>query len=61
MPPRRDDDRERDDEGLLGLHTIEHDRFGAIRLEGDGLIVYDTDNEDAWLQTDAAVALGEHA
>lgn len=30
----------------------------AVRLDDGGLIVYDTDNEDAWVQADEAVPFG---
>ncbi len=30
----------------------------AVRLENGGVIIYDTDNEDAWLQADEAVPFG---
>lgn len=29
-----------------------------VRLEGGGLIIYDTENEDAWLQADRPFPVG---
>lgn len=29
-----------------------------VRLDGGGLIIYDPDNEDAWIQADQAVPFG---
>jgi hypothetical protein len=30
-----------------------------VKLEGGGLIIYDPDDEDAWLQADASVPIGD--
>ena len=30
-----------------------------VTLEGGGLIIYDPDDEDAWLQADASVPIGD--
>ena len=30
-----------------------------VKLEGGGLIIYDPDVEDAWLQADASVPIGD--
>lgn len=40
-------------------HRAETDpEIRAVRLENGGLIIYDSDNEDAWLQADQAVPFG---
>jgi hypothetical protein len=41
-----------------GIH--EGGQVREATLDEGGLLVYDTDKEDAWLQTDAAVVLAEH-
>ena len=30
-----------------------------VKLEGGGLIIYDPDDEDAWLQANASVPIGD--
>lgn len=39
----------------------EHDdeRYGAIETGDGDVVIYDRDNETAWLQSDTAVAVGE--
>jgi hypothetical protein len=39
----------------------EHDdeRYGAIKTGDGDVVIYDRDNETAWLQSDTAVAVGE--
>lgn len=45
--------------------TLENDRrddghnpLRDVKLEDGGLIIYDPDNEDAWIQADASVPFG---
>jgi hypothetical protein len=37
------------------------DRFAALQIADDALVIYDTSNQEAWLQSDRTVALDERA
>lgn len=39
-------------------HDERETEIRAVRLENGGVIIYDADNEDAWLQADEAVPFG---
>ena len=40
-------------------HTPAKDeKFGTIEIGNGDVVIYDRDNPDAWLQSDAAVELG---
>jgi len=34
-------------------------RYGAIRIEDGSVVVYDRDDEDAWIRSDYSVEIGE--
>lgn len=54
MSTRSDDGA---DYTTVGVDAPQMERFDAITLEDGDLLVYDRDNEDAWIQTDTAVDL----
>lgn len=43
----------------IGVDAPEMERFDAITLEDGDVLVYDRGNEDAWIQSDTAVALDQ--
>ncbi len=54
MSARTGDDTEYQ---TVGTGATELQRYAAIRLETGEAVVYDTRNEDAWIQSDSAVGL----
>lgn len=46
--------------GTVGLDAAPLDRYEQVTLE-DGILIYDTENETAWLQSDVTVELGATA
>jgi hypothetical protein len=56
MPLQPDD---RDDDRLLGIHTVKTNRYDAVHLRDGGVIIYDTEEQDAWVQTGEPVELAE--
>lgn len=55
---KRDRSDGRTDYSTLGPHAVEYGRYAAVQFEGGELLVYDDDNEDAWLKSDVTVDLG---
>lgn len=41
----------------VGAKAAELDRYAEITLEDGGIIIYDRDNENAWVQSQAPVEL----
>jgi hypothetical protein len=41
----------------VGVDAVDFERYGHIRLDDDEMIVYDTENDEAWLQSGATVDL----
>lgn len=54
VPNRPDDSVNRE---RVGTDDHEDDRFAAITLEGGEVIIYDTHQASAWLQSTSAVEL----
>lgn len=48
-----------DDEGFvtLGVDAQEMDRYADLTLENDETLIYDRDDEDAWIQAEFAIRL----
>jgi len=46
--------------GTVGVDAPPLDRYEQIALD-DGILIYDTDEETAWLQSDVVVELGARA
>lgn len=53
MTNRYDSENDRD------RTDLETERYAAFSTGADGLVVYDTRNEEAWVKCDAAVELAE--
>lgn len=45
----------------VGMDATELDRYAEVDLEGGDVVIYDRDNEDAWIQSRAAVGLDSMA
>ncbi len=56
MPLQPDDGG---DDAVLGIHTVKTNRYDEVELGDGGVIIYDTEDEDAWVQAGAAVDLVE--
>lgn len=56
MPLQPDDRR---DDAVLGIHTVKTNRYDEVQLGDGGVIIYDTEDEYAWVQAGTAVALVE--
>jgi hypothetical protein len=39
--------------------TADDERYGAIETGDGDVVIYDRDNENAWLQSNTTVAVGE--
>lgn len=53
-------ERSRDDGfATTGPDAREYGRYAAVVIDGDRLMLYDVEEADAWLQSDAAVPLGD--
>jgi len=46
-----------DDDRLLGIHTVEANRYDRVQLGDGGVIIYDREDEDAWIEAGEAVDL----
>jgi len=59
MPVRTDDD----DPGYqtIGVDVPELTRYADISLETGEVVIYDSDNEDAWIQSDSSKRRGAMA
>ena len=55
MPTTRDD-TENADETSDGAAPVRADRCAGIRLENGGILIYDTRNRSAWIQSSLAVS-----
>ena len=49
------------DDESTGSDGGEEERDVTIRLEGGGLYIHDTENREAWIQSESAVELGRMA
>jgi hypothetical protein len=58
MSPTADDGPEYT---TVGVGAPDMERFDAITIDGGDVLVYDRDNEAAWIQTDTAVDLDRMA
>jgi hypothetical protein len=56
MTPQPDD---HDQDALPGMSPAETDRYDEVQLGDGGLIIYDTEDEEAWVQAGDAVDLVE--
>lgn len=54
MSIRGNEDGEYD---IVGSHPDEFERYTQLRLDDGDVIVYDTENEDAWIQSDGAIGI----
>jgi len=57
MSARTDDT----DYETLGMDAAELDRYAEVTLESGGVIIYDRDNESAWIQADEPIELDSMA
>lgn len=46
-----------DDYVTLGVDAREMDRYADVTLENGDVLVYDRDEEDAWIQAEFAIGL----
>lgn len=42
----------------IGADVVELSRYANISLENGEVVIYDVDNEDAWIQSDSSTAQG---
>ena len=52
MTTRTDDTAEYD---AVGAGVVAYERYGEITLENGSIVVYDAENESAWIQSDRAL------
>jgi len=52
MTTRTDDTAE---DHTVGPNTVAYERYGEISLESGSVVIYDVENESAWIQSDGAV------
>lgn len=48
---------EDDEYEIVGSRAVDFERYAQIRLDGGDVVVYDTQNEDAWVQSDGAIGI----
>lgn len=41
----------------VGIDAADLQRYGAVTLEGGDVIIYDQNDEAAWIQSDSAIGL----
>lgn len=41
----------------IGVDAISLERYSTIQTDGDEIILYDEENDDAWIQSDTSVPL----
>jgi len=56
MSVRTDDDEIR--YRTVGMDATELQRYADVSLENGEVIIYDRDNEAAWIQSESAIGLG---
>lgn len=52
MSARPGDDAE--DSTTVGVNAVDVQRYAEITLENGAVLIYDQENEDAWLQSESA-------
>lgn len=55
MPVRSDEDRT--EYQTVGTGATEFEQYADVRLEEGEVVIYDRDNEEAWIQSESAIGL----